>query len=391
MKIGYFSLTGGVSGDMLLGALIDLGVDTDLINSAIKQLNLDCSVNSEIVQRGGVTATKAIVNLGKHEKTKFNWNDFVSIINSSSLKEDVKKKSLEIFSIIKKAEQMAHKLPSSSKPHLEELGSVDTIVDIVGTTVAIQSLQLEKIYSSPLPFPNGTINSRHGQITASSPATTNIALIKNAVFQISSNLQDIELVTPTGAALITSFAEFENPSLAITKFGYGAGSRESTKVPNIVQLLIGEQKSEISQLLLLETNIDDTNPQVIGYVQEKLFQLGALDVWITPIQMKKGRPGIILGVMTKIEKEQIITETIIRETSTLGIRRRFIDRIEVKREIRNFSTRFGIVDVKVKWLKGEIIALAPEYEDCKKIAEKNNLPLVKVIALVEKDAWEIIN
>ncbi|MBH52346.1 MAG: TIGR00299 family protein [Chloroflexi bacterium] len=390
MQVGYFSLIGGVSGDMLLGALIDLGVETSLINSAIKKLDLDCSINSEIVQKGGVKATKAIVNLGNHENTKFTWNDFKSIINSSSLNKGIQKKCIEIISLISKAEKMAHKT-FEEDTHLEELGSIDTLIDIVCTIVGIQSLNLEKIYSSPLPFPSGSIKTQHGQIPASSPATTNIALIQNATFKMSTNTHNIELVTPTGAALITSIAEFSEPTFQINKFGYGAGSRELENIPNIVQLLIGQQTPSSNKILHLETNIDDTNPQIIGYIQEKLFQHGALDVWVVPIQMKKGRPGIILNALIKSEEEQKISELILRETSTLGIRKRFIDRLEAKREIRNFHTRFGIVSAKIKWIENEIISISPEYEECKEIAENNNIPLIKVQKLIEEDAWNITN
>jgi uncharacterized protein (TIGR00299 family) protein len=273
---------------------------------------------------------------------------------------------------------------------LQELGEIDTVIDVVGVVAGLEALGIERLYSSPLPSGWGVISSRKGALPVPVPATVELAVMANArvIPPAGPYLKAGELVTPTGAALITTLASFDAPPLTLERVGYGVGSRDMAELPNVLALWIGEtQDSEaLAQVSLLETNIDDMNPEILGHVQEKLLQQGALDVWFTPIQMKKNRPAVTLSVICRPIQESALIKVILEESSTLGVRVHPLKRYEAEREVVSVDTSLGQVRVKVKKAEGKIVGLSPEFEDCKEIAQREGIPLQEVYRRVERDA-----
>jgi pyridinium-3,5-bisthiocarboxylic acid mononucleotide nickel chelatase len=275
--------------------------------------------------------------------------------------------------------------------HFHEIGAVDSIIDIVGSVLALEVMQIEGFYASPLPLGSGRIVTAHGLLPVPAPATLELLSAAHApvVDFPGPGQEQGELVTPTGAALITSLCTFKRPDMVVEKCGYGAGFKDFSAWPNVLRIWLGEEEpaSQSENLVLLETNIDDMNPQVYGYLMEKLLAEKAADVWFTPIQMKKNRPAILLSVLCSTALEAGITEIILRETSTLGIRVRPVTRHTARRDSREFSSSLGSVRVKVKLHCGKILAVTPEYEDCRLIAQEKGLPLQEVLRRVESEAY----
>ena len=404
-KIAYFDCFSGASGDMIIGSLLDAGLDLDVLKKGLAGLDFHgYKLTAEKVIRSGITATKFDVVMDEeehehHHETSHHQHrglaEILNIINNGKIPDSVKTKSSEIFRKLGMVEAGIHGVPLE-EVHFHELGAIDTIVDIVGTVLALETLKIEKVYSSPLAVGSGTVKTAHGVLPVPAPATLQILAdagvpIVNAP---PSENPPGELLTPTGAVLITSLAkEYKQPNMKVEKTGYGAGNKQFPTWPNVVRVWLGEETAGVSDdgLVLLETNIDDMNPQIYGYLMEKLFNEKAADVWFTPIQMKKNRPAIMLSVLAPASLETKLTEIIMRETSTLGIRSRPVSRHMAQREIIEFDSSLGRAKAKIKRFGDDIVAVSPEYDDCRRLALEHNLPLHEVSRVVEIEARLYLN
>ncbi len=375
---------------MLLGAVIDAGVPVDHLNGAISTLGLSgVRIVAKQDRRGGVHGTHAIVEVEDNSCHSYQLEDFIRITESSSLPASIKERSSAIFRRLREAEQQVHR-QAGEEPHLGELGSVDTIVDVVCAVVGLETLGIERLYCSPLPSGSGVVKTSHGILPVPAPATSALLGLAHAPVQPPpGNIPDAgEMVTPTGAAIVTTLAVFSQPSLSVEETGYGLGTRDPDSYPNVLVLRIGREldRPRTATLSLLETNIDDSTPEVLAYAQERLFEIGARDVWFTPIQMKKNRPATMLSALVPTDMETSAARLILRETSTLGVRVRQVSRYEADRTIVTLKTTLGQVSVKVKLIDGANVSVAPEYEDCRKIALDKDLPLQDVLRIVRREA-----
>jgi uncharacterized protein (TIGR00299 family) protein len=317
------------------------------------------------------------------------WRDFAETVRGSDLSPEVQEQALEIFARLEEAERRAHRVGEGESSHpLAELGTLDTLVDVVGVVAGLRLLGIQQLYSSALPTGAGTARSAHGTLPAAAPATMELIARAGAPVTAPSPEVSGELVTPTGAAIITTLARFQRPTLRLERVGYGLGFRDPEGIPNALALWVGEVEAEAEPtgLVLLETNIDDMTPALFGYVQERLFLLGALDVWFTSIQMKKNRPASMISVLLPGSLEGEAVALLLRETSTLGVRRRTVERYEAAREIRVVETSLGTLPVKVKYLEGSPVSVSPEYEACRTVALERGVPLAEVLRLVEQEA-----
>ena len=379
---------------MLLGATIDAGVPVGSLNDAISTLGVSgVTIVAKQDMRGGVHGTHAIVDVDDASRRSYRLKDFIRITELSSLPDSVKERSTAIFRRLRKAEQQVHR-QTEREPHLGELGSVDTLVDVVCTVVGLETLGIDRLYCSPLPTGSGVIKTSHGALPVPAPATS--ALFELARVPVQPPPGDIpdagEMVTPTGAAIVTTLAAFSQPSLSVEKTAYGLGTRNPTAYPNVLVIRIGRELEgpAATSLSLLETNVDDSTPEVLAYAQERLFQIGARDVWFTPIQMKKNRPATMLSALVPTDLEGEAARLILRETSTLGVRVRPVSRYEADRKVVTATTTLGQVSVKVKVIDGANVSVAPEYEDCRRIALDKDLPLQDVLRIVRQEAEEAL-
>jgi hypothetical protein len=398
-KVAYFDCFSGASGDMIIGSLLDAGLDFEVLKKGLAGLDFHgYELTAEKVLRSSITATKFNVVLVEEEHEPSHeslhhhrgLSEILNIINTGNIPDNVKLKSSEIFRKLGQVEAGIHGVPLE-EVHFHELGAVDTIIDIVGTVFALETLKIERVYSSPLAVGSGTVKTAHGILPVPAPAT--LQILANAGAPIinapPSENPPGELLTPTGAVLITYLASgFRQPKLKLEKVGYGAGNKQFSTWPNVVRIWIGEEDDAANDdgLVLLETNIDDMNPQIYGYLMEKLFAEKAADVWFTPIQMKKNRPAIMLSVLAPSTLEGKLSEIIMKETSTLGIRSRAVSRHMAQREIIEFDSSLGRAHAKIKRFGQDILAVSPEYDDCRRLALEHNLPLHEVSRIVEIEA-----
>ncbi|HDI51113.1 MAG TPA: nickel pincer cofactor biosynthesis protein LarC [Bacteroidetes bacterium] len=387
MRIAYFDCFSGISGDMILGALIDAGLDIEELKSELKKLKLTgYDISTKRTEKKGISGTKfEVIVLEKHQERHL--SDIFEIIEHSSLDRKIKNKAKDVFSALAKVEAEIHNQPVE-KVHFHEVGAIDALIDIVGVIIGMQRLNIEQVVASKLHVGTGFVQCAHGTLPVPAPAT--LKLLSNV--PIYSTGIENELVTPTGAAIITTLCENfgDIPSMKVEKIGYGAGSRD-LPIPNMLRVLIGDSKIEPieDRVLLLETNIDDMNPQFYDYVMEVLFQKGAKDVFLTPIHMKKNRPGVILSVISPLNKKDELLDVLFAETTTLGIRiSEVIKRQKLERKIETVDTQFGKVNVKISFTGGKIRDIVPEYEECKKIAQKYQLPIKQVYEEVKREALE---
>lgn len=383
MKLAYFDCISGASGDMILGSLIDAGLPLERLLSDLALLGLDgYELKASKVVKNGFTATKIDI-LVKEDVPERHLAEILAIVEKSQLSEDVKGNAKTLFTRLAKIEADIHGI-TLDQVHLHELGGTDTIVDVVGAFLGLKALGVEKVFTSPLPLGRGFIRGAHGQIPLPSPAT--VALLQG-VPVVGSDL-NFELVTPTGAALLTALTESFGaiPAMTLEAVGYGAGERD-LPIPNVIRVLLGEKdliSPAISETLVtLETNIDDLNPQIYDYLVESLFQLGALDVTLTPIHMKKNRPAVLVWCLCRPQQAADLEAILFAETSTLGVRRSMVERHALPRSFRTIETPFGPVQVKVAHLPGGKIRSAPEYEDCKKLAKEKGFPYGKCTRLLK--------
>lgn len=380
MRVLYLDCFSGIAGDMLVGALLDLGVSFDVLRKRLSTLPLKgYSVTAKKTIRQGISGTKFDVKIG-HEHGHRGWKEIREIVAGAELEEDVKDRSLAVFRRLIEAEARIHSVPVE-KVHLHEVGAVDAIVDIVGSVLALREIlgRDGKIHCSPLRLGQGMVEMEHGTFPVPPPAVA--ALLEGA--PVLSGPVDGELVTPTGAALVSTLASGFGPMPPMTLLGvgYGAGTREYGHHPNMLRALLGEvaeTKETREEVVVIETTIDDMNPQGYGFLMERLFEVGALEVFYSSVQMKKNRPGTLVTVISPQERFGEITSAIFRESTTIGLRHTLAGRIELAREIAVVKTAYGKVRVKVSSLDGRETQAQPEYEDCRRIAASRGVPLKEV-------------
>ena len=374
MKTLYFDCSSGISGNMTLGALIEIVGDENYLINELKKLNVD-GYHIEISKKvkNGITGTYVDVILEhEHHHEHRNLDDVNKIIDNSSLDEKVKELAKKIFIRVANAESKVHNKPLE-EVHFHEVGAIDSIIDIVGTAILINKINPEKVISSVVNDGHGFIECAHGMMSVPVPATSEIFAASNVKFkQIDI---DTELVTPTGAAIIAELAEEFTalPEMTVEKIGWGTGSKE-LKIPNVLKVYCGEVERPPEDIVVMETNIDDSTGELLGYTQELLFKNYALDVFFTPIFMKKNRPAYRLTVVCKKEDMRNLQRIIFRETTTIGIRYRYEYRTVLKRKMIELDTEYGKIKAK-KVTNGEETYIYPEYESVKEIAEKNGRPL----------------
>lgn len=375
MKALYFDLIAGASGDMILGALVDAGVSPARLKSALAGLNLD-EFDLEIrkVNKNGFRATKIDVLVAEQPPER-HLKEILDVIDSSTLPETIRDRSKAIFQRIAQVEAAIHNT-SLDQVHLHELGGTDTIIDVTGVLLALEMLEVTQVFASPVPLGNGFIDGAHGKIPLPAPAT--LGLLKDAPVH-GTDIQ-AELVTPTGAALLSALVKDYGPApgLVLEGTGYGAGTRD-LPIPNLLRVIYGELLSGetlLSQdLVILESNLDDLNPEIYPFVMEELFQAGALDVTYTPIHMKKNRPGIQVQVLTEPALVGELRKILFRQTTTLGIKHYPVKRFALDRKSETVTTELGDIGVKVSTGPDGEQKISPEYEDCQRLARENQLPI----------------
>lgn len=398
MKILYFDCFSGISGDMTLGALIDLGVSVEDLKKELKKLNLsgyELSVNK--TAKYGIAGTDVDVILTHdphhhdhegHEEHRHhgrNLKDIIDMIDRSELKDSVKAFGKKVFFEIAQAEAKVHH-KSPEEVHFHEVGAVDSIIDIVGVAICLDLLGVKKVLSSPLHEGQGFIECQHGILPVPVPAV--MEMLSGSQIPVVINDINTELVTPTGIGIIKCLAsDFGNiPPMTIDRIGYGFGKKDIGRL-NTLRIVLGtllENKADLETIVSLETNIDDMSPEILGYMMEQLFENGALDVFYTPIYMKKNRPATMVTVLTKIESEQKLVDIILLESSTIGIRRNILDRYVMDRETIQVNTSLGMVKVKCSF-NGKIKKYSPEYEDCKELAARTGIPIREIYENVMKN------
>jgi len=405
MRIGYLDCFSGISGDMLLGALVDAGVSFAFLEETAASLNVGARLESRKVSRGALAATQVCVIAPgvqmvvpehthndhvhtHHEREHRNehvhaphraLSTILGMIRSAPLAESVKQRSMSAFQLLGEAEAAIHSVPVE-EVHFHEVGAVDTIVDIVCAAAGAEALGVDRWFASPLNVGSGTVVCQHGTLPVPAPAT--LSLLGDAPVYVAG--EPMERVTPTGAVLLrmldVHYAAL--PMMRIVKTGYGAGGRETVGLPNLLRLRVGEAASNAAteSIAVIESVIDDCNPQLLAYVSEKLLEAGAWDVYRAPVQMKKGRSGVQMTVLCRPDLAPTLQELLFRETTTIGLRWRLENKIALVREFAEVETRWGKVRIKIARLpNGSLANVLPEYEDCRQIATKHSLPLKQVM------------
>ena len=379
MRIAYFDCFSGISGDMTLGAFLDAGLSFETLSRELAKLKLKgYKLSRAKVLRGEISGTKFDCIAGNESHGHRSLKEIIAIIDRSSLKSVVKDTAKSIFNAIAEAEMKVHGKRSAKDVIFHELGDIDSIIDIVGTAIAIDELGIDAVYSSKVSMGRAIVRSRHGNIPAPSPAS--IELLKGVPISISEI--EAELVTPTGAGILKALSKSFGsvPQMEISKIGYGAGSKKIDERPNLLRVMIGEARMAFKEdsVYVIETNIDDMNPQHIGYVVEKLMETGALDAYITNIQMKKSRPAFKLTALADAAKLQSVSQAIFSETSAIGLRFYEACRMKLERKITRVNTPYGQLNVKVSSGPGGLSTVSPEHDECVKAARSKNIPLRKV-------------
>ncbi len=387
MKILYYDCFAGISGDMNLGALIDLGVDANYLTSELEKLNID-GFHLEIKkdQRRGISGTKADVIIENQENEKHRHLRHVEeIVNGSSLPDRVKINALKIFDLIAVAEAKIHNI-SKERVHFHEVGALDSIADIVGAAICLDYLKVDKVMSSSIQLGGGMVKCAHGIMPVPAPATAEIVMN----VPVKTGLVNHEATTPTGAAiLVATVDEFTDKiDFQITKTGYGIGNRDS-EVPNILRVYLCEDSTRLKDVnteeaIILESNIDDMNPEHYDFLLEKLFQIGASDAWICPVIMKKSRPGATLSILCKEDLVDKMKEVVFTNSTSIGIREYKVKKNMLRREESVIETVYGAVRVKQSFFNGKMVRSKPEYEDCKRLAEKHQTTISEIEKAVNK-------
>jgi len=379
MTVLYYDCFSGISGDMNLGAMIDLGVELSYLKSELGKLNLKgWDLIAEKDQRHGIKGTKVTVKQLVHEHAHRHLSDIETIIGNSLLSDAVKKLSMKIFMKLAVAESAVHGIPIE-EVHFHEVGAIDSIIDITGAAICFDALQVEAVYVSEVELGGGFVNCDHGRLPVPAPAT--IEIIKG--IPVRSGGVDFEATTPTGAAIISVLGTEFRPTrpLKIEKTAYGIGHKDHPEVPNLLRVSIGETLTPSGsghEAILIESNIDDMNPEFYEYISERLFACGASDVYYSQIIMKKGRPGIVLSVICEPGLEDQIKEIIFTESTTLGLRTFDFKKDTLVREFSKLETAYGKVTVKRSFYNGKEVSAKPEYDECKRIAKESDIP-IKVV------------
>jgi uncharacterized protein (TIGR00299 family) protein len=381
---------------MIVGALLDAGLGFESLQSELEKLNLPgFRVKLERLRRKSIVGTKFNVEIEKEEGER-RLGDFLEILGKSDLDGKIVSRASEIFERMATAEGKIHDR-KIDEVHFHEIGGLDTIVDVVSGLAGLELLGIEAVFGSKVNVGSGFIDTSHGKLPVPAPAT--VELLKG--IPLYSNHIEGELTTPTGAAILSSLSKGfgEIPVMEVETIGYGVGSRDF-EIPNLLRVLIGECSDvqlsdsitdlEQDQVVLLETNIDDMNPELFEHVSERLMENGGLDVYITPVQMKKGRPGVLLSLLSPPEIVNSLISILFEETTTLGVRLQKVDRRKLFREVKTVKTRFGDIKVKIGKTGGVVKSIAPEYEDCKKVAIEKGLSLRDVYEDVKKEVREKI-
>jgi uncharacterized protein (TIGR00299 family) protein len=406
-RVLYLDCFSGIAGDMLLAALIDAGLPADELRAALGSLGVGCELRLTKVLRAGITATRfEVLDVHAHPAGESaahhdhpsdeaphahghdghrSLKEIVHLIGHSSLSAAARARATELFTRLATAEAAIHDLPLE-EVHLHEVGAVDSIIDIVGAVFALEWFGIDDIVSSPLNVGGGTVEIAHGRFPVPAPATA--ALLRDV--PIYSDGPRVELVTPTGALLVSGYARSYGPvpAMRIARVGYGAGTRDFAHVPNVVRVLIGERAEQggegaamgLETVTKIECEIDDMNPQLFAVASDRLFAAGALDVYLTAIQMKKGRPGTLITVLAEEARRATLCTILFRETTTLGVRFETMRRETLERRSIEVATSGGPVRIKVATRHGEVINAAPEFDDCLRIAERTGRPVKDVQA-----------
>jgi uncharacterized protein (TIGR00299 family) protein len=390
----YLDCFAGASGDMFIGAMLDCGLDFELLKSELGKLGVGgYELSLTRVDRSGISASKFDVHIHAdrhnhghhhdhhhdhhHHHDHRHLSEINRIISSSSLDDRVKDRAQAIFQRIGEAESKIHDIPIETV-HFHEVGAIDSIVDIIGACIALDALKIDRIVASPLHVGSGTFVCAHGTYPVPGPATTELL---KGVPNYSRDIEG-ELVTPTGAAIVSTLAEGygQMPMMRVDRIGYGAGTRDYPKFPNALRAIIGELEEDADRtpatVTVIEASIDDLNAQVFGHLMERVLEAGALDIFYTPVQMKKNRPGVLLTLLCKPEDRQRMCDIVFRETTTLGVRHRTEQREILKREFVEVETEYGRIRIKVSRAKdGRVMNSSPEFEDCRSAAEKHQVSL----------------
>lgn len=378
MKTLYFDCFAGVSGDMVLGAMVAVGVDPQRLTQELSFLGVHgYELEFATVKRSGISATHALVRTAQ-ERQHRNLSDILEIIYASGLSDSVKDRAAKIFSRLAQAEARVHNEPIH-RVHFHEVGALDAIIDVVGASICFELLAIERFVCAPLHLGSGTIEMDHGRFPVPPPAVAE--LLKGA--PVYSTETKGELVTPTGAAIVTTVCSEYGmlPRMKLEAAGYGAGTREYENFPNCLRVLVGETEVQVNteeRLWMIETNVDDLSPKIFGYVMDRALEIGALDCYFTPVQMKKNRPGVLLSILCREQDRERLSELVFTETTTIGLRAYEVQRRALEREIVRVETSFGPIDVKVARLNGRVLNQMPEFEQCRQAALSAGVTLREV-------------
>jgi hypothetical protein len=375
---------------MCLGALVDNGVSLERIREVLETLPLDgWDLKSEKISRSGILATKVTVSQNPEtEHPHRGLNDVLNVIEAGNLPPDVEDKARQVFKRLGEAEAHVHGV-SVQEVHFHEVGAVDAICDVVGTVAGLHELGIDDIYFSTISLGGGTVEAAHGTLPVPAPATAELA--KN--IPTCGGPADCELATPTGVAIVTALGQSSRlwPPICLESVGYGAGTRQLDGIPNLLRLAVGETDThdafEADWVWRLECNIDDMTGEEVAFATKRLLGAGCLDAFVCPVQMKKGRPGWQLSALCSTELLRRIERIILKHTTTLGLRKQLVQRTKLRRSVENVTTRWGSVSVKLGWEGDKMVRCEPEFEDCRQIAEENDLSLREVYRVVVQ-AWE---
>jgi uncharacterized protein (TIGR00299 family) protein len=381
----YLEPVGGIAGDMFLAAALDLGVSLEALEAPLRTLGLgEWSFRRTRQTRHDLTGTHVAVVVPEAGHAHRGLVDIEALIATSQLSDEAKLRATRVFRLLGEAEAKVHGVPLETL-HFHEVGAVDSIVDICGAAVALELLENPQVYVAPPPLGSGTVRIAHGMVPVPVPAT--LELLRECPVRFEGVG---ELTTPTGAALLRAFAQFEPPpQLVIERVGYGLGTKDLPDRANVLRASLGRSTATApadSQCWVLECNLDDCTPQVLGFLVEHLLAAGALDAWVLPAVMKKGRPGHLLGVLVEGARKATLTELVLRESTTLGVRSTAVDRTTLDRRVDSVSTPWGPVRVKVGLLEGAVVNAAPEFEDCRALARSKGVPL-KDVQAAALTAW----
>jgi uncharacterized protein (TIGR00299 family) protein len=372
--IGYLDTPSGISGDMFLACLIDAGWAVEALRANVDRLALpedSWSIEAKETTRGPLRALFVDVETHEPSAERRNLGTIRDLIEAADLPPAVRRGAIGTFERLAAAEAKVHGT-TVDEVHFHEVGALDAIIDIVGTVAGLHAIGIDRLYASPLPLGHGWVDTEHGRMPLPAPATLELLAAVGAPTVPAPGPG--ELVTPTGAALLAELATFEQPRMTLSKIATGCGRKELGWA-NVVRLWLGDPPEEQDEIVQLEANIDDMNPQFFAVVSDRLFEAGALDVWLAPVQMKKQRPGVVLGVLAPASSEVVLADIILRETTSLGVRVRPVRRHEAGREIFSVETPFGQVRVKIKRLGDEIVGAMPEFEDCRRLADQHGVSI----------------